>query len=592
MAKWDSGDRPEPLSAYLDRILAALLPEEAKDAGQMPQVRQRIMQRCREVLEEWRPGNDHPAQPLLANPDTAARIVTTLLIKEAEELAKPLVSISDGELTRRTRRALPRTILLARFSRLLGYSAQDVDAEAARFEEIWTLALHFETAVLPRLLRFMARRSAELSARTKVFFERRQLSEQVIRQQACRVWADCGRTQQEIDYLLERIPEPRLRTYTDDDLRSIAENCRRWCPLVRFLQDPGFRGQLPPRHQQQLSDNLQALLVRLQRAVRARLRGTDVSDAVADALSLALTTAPDPIRGYAFEEDFWRWLFMRAVSHAHRQKRAKPSELVLEAPLQPSVAEYLAVMERYRGRFELVLTFFREDNHTLVRAIWEAMLDEADRRTDQELAIRMLREKELDRLVPVATIGGNRRRIRQRMDAVGYPLDVEANEEQHEAGDGALLCYVESRRGALTCHDRPTIRHLAALGRVAVHDEAGDRDSDGVRWARFARLVGDKNRSLIEAGEASGTFLPNRQGPRRELAEQRLARAEQSIGPRREAARHCRRLLRDARVGFLFSPCWYAFVLLERSPEQIIEILHLTPGEAKWVKEIVAQFQA
>ena len=32
----------------------------------------------------------------------------------------------------------------------------------------------------------------------------------------------------------------------------------------------------------------------------------------------------------------------------------------------------------------------------------------------------------------LATIGGNRRRIRQRMDAVGYPLDVEANEEQQD----------------------------------------------------------------------------------------------------------------------------------------------------------------
>jgi hypothetical protein len=474
-------------------------------------------------------------------------------------------------------------------ARLQGQHLEDVALDPHAFSRIRNQAEAFEMAVAPRRLAALLLDPADLGARVAAFLEKLTLSDVDLERRARDVWSLVdGLASADLDRLLTKIPLSRLRTYTDRHLRTLAQQFMTWDPLLRFVEGRGLSGAEATAANAALADLLRRLASRLGRFWAGEMAGFDAEDAVQEAVMRTLETAEDPYRGYSYEGDLFGWLFHTAHNQLKARMRVRefPTLLGPSAHQEHAVAsevEYAELLQQFQQRYLLVETFFRDPVRDRVKAIWKSMLRSDHETDDLELANWIERESGLR--VPVATLAGTRRRLRQRMGALTIVLDDTSGWAIDAPGDVAVLDHIRSRWG-LAAEDVPTVRHLAALGRAA-------RCERSLAWVLLARLLIDLQKDFDEAWRAVDPMLSRGEQVSLEFDRRRNhARSWTQQPANMLELAELRKRTRNNRVGFLVSPCWCLAVLRGVSGPEVALALHPAQDEEQWIHEIVAHLQA
>jgi DNA-directed RNA polymerase specialized sigma24 family protein len=469
---------------------------------------------------------------------------------------------------------LPRTALVRAVATVSGRSPGD-GGEALRVAE------EFETAIAPRRLSALFRDRTTFESRLAAFLAGRQRTDAQEKHRARKAWGRLpGMTPPVLDRLAARVPLARLRTYGEKQLEEIGRHFLTWGPLLRLLEEnDGPQAHGDPRLGRLLVDLRQDLA----RFWRHNAAHYDADDAVQDALLAALHALGDPGKGYTFEGDLPGWLFATAANRlrvtARRSWRQEDLSAAgpLPAPEVESPAEVCQLLDRWRERYLLVESFFRPAVQSRVKAIWAAML-RWDEEADVELAGRI--GSELGEPLPLATLAGTRRRLRQRLEVLRFVLDGDAPGEPDEPGDRSALERVRQRWG-LAPADVPTLRHLAALARAANGEPT-------LAWALVAHSLVDLGLPPEEVRTACSRWLGKREAcgadPRLEAALDWMRDPDHQ-----RTLRELRQETKLQRVGFLVSPCWYLGVLRRMPYTEIQAVLRPALEEEPWLRAIAGR---
>ncbi|NUQ64073.1 MAG: hypothetical protein HUU20_16485 [Pirellulales bacterium] len=586
------------LSQYLDSELAKHLSKRSTAARKT--LRDVLLSGCQSAVDGMNRAGD-PADPVgvLVTQGAAVLVLAAWLAEDVRAGGESLEKATVEKVAAMAGKHVPEFRLMAELHGLVAEQG-DLVADDCVYCRLRQYALRFQAALLPTPLRYHFRDLAVLRARLRNFCEHYDAGHEAIGSQARARLVENGCDPEAAGYLVKRLAEglpDRLLTYTAREYAAIAEQSRQWYPLVRFLAE---RDYLPGPDRDEIEGQLKELCARLQQAVRRRGPHRDFAAAAAEAIRTAVETAANPVVGYTFEEDFFHWLFKKAVNHARR--RADHRSLESEnLPGQPgfTIEQYLGALVRQRGRFGLVLTFFHRRTRKVLVRIWQHMLDGSPT-SDEELAAEI--SAKLEWRVAPRTLSGYRRRIRQKMAALRYAMDEEELDPDGADGapDAAMFAYVESHFGDVAPSLRSALCQLGALGRLARRDGTGDYDEDTVRWARFARLlvgrplgrpgrrrshgIGKRRFRKIVSQSLRGLKLGKAAPQLVHEVRQRKARAAQWLGRNPDGPAECRRSL-GRRWAWLASPCWYAAVLLQWQPSKTLATFRLGTAEAAAIEK-------
>jgi len=436
------------------------------------------------------------------------------------------------------------------------------------------IAREFKEAIAPR----RTDKLPNFQDRLTVFIKRRGLIDENICAHAEQLFAQVAdMTPDKITRIMATIPVQRLRTYPDDQLRTVASKFVEWEPIVRFLGDKKRKktGDIANK----FAELYEKLRAKIKKYWPEGVADYGVDDAVHDAISSVHKTS-----GYAYESDFLYWLVSvannRLKEHWRKHKRLEQiGESIPSTNKQESEAEYHEFFQQMQERYLLVETFFK-GNRERVKEIWESMLlyeqeDRAPKGSDKDL-VKQIKEK-TGKEVKFGTLYTTRRRIRQRLAVLQFILDDVPDGKEDSSGDISVFSRLDVKKLGASKTDKPTVRHLAALARAAQKEKT-------LAWALLSRLVIDKNKTEDQVRAIVLELLQVRAFPIDRLD---VAGEWMMNSGHKNILDNLRKNINANKVGFFLSPCWYLTVLKKISSENAIQILRPAENEENWVKSIM-----
>lgn len=544
---------------------------------------------CQTVLQAYAPLSPPSVEQPPARAERGRLLLLASLVRdEARRKHRRSWDVDEDVTSALAKASLSYLALVEEMARLQGMHLEEIARDRDRSCRIWRQAEAFQTAIAPRQLSALLLDREDLRGRVAAFVGNQMLPDADLEAHACAVWRQVDQlSSADIDRLLGRIPRSRLRTYSDRRLRAVAEKFVEWDPLLRLIEGQGPGGEPGAAGHARLAELLQGLTSRLHRLWPGEVGGFGADDAVQETMEIVLETAGDPRRGYGYEGDLHAWLFRTAYNRLKIRARKPDLPTPVERPIRSdedvaSELEYVELLEQFQQRYLLVETFFQAQVRDRVKAIWRFMILYGQETSDSELAAWL--EHESGARVPVTTLAGTRRRLRQRLDALTAVLDEPPGGAIDAPGDVAVRERIRSRFG-LAKGDVPTIRHLAALGRAARRDMT-------LAWALLARLLVDHRESFDEAWQSITPYFGGGWSVGAEASRRRdLARSWVELPAQARLLTEVRKQTRRDRVGFLVSPCWYLAVLRGMPAPEVVLTLCPAQEEVRRIREISGHLQ-
>ena len=583
------------------RPLFARLEERAADESASPAAEaaraliDRLLAGC-ETAVDARQERDTCGDPPSPAAGTAARVLVTALLADerAARRGETLWDKDAQQIATRADRCWASLRLVEQLAATAGLALEHLVDHPETFAQFRHAADEFQEAIRPRRLASLVCRRQVFAARVSSFVAQRDILVETVERQATRTLeAVPGMTAAGARRLVAVFGGARLRTFPPAQLAQVGKNFVEWDPLVRFLVR-WAAGERPARAEAAALEGLIARVAAIVRnAWRSHMPDYDVDDAVQDSLLAALQSLRDPRHGYTYEADLLSWLLRAALDRLRTRWRGRPPtwplpERPLEAPAPTDELEHVRRLQEWQERYLLVQSFFRSHVRERVKAIWEAIMlaDAAGGRPSDDELRAAIRDR-TGRDVPLSTIAGTRRRLRQRLDALHYVLDQVRQGAPERPGDGCLLAWVADRWG-LAPNDVVTVRAVAALGRAA-------RKDDTVVWSLLARCLvhesdpaGTRRTVLALISARSRVGLGNEAAMRRRL----------DAGSRWMAAADHRAVLHELRGAtkkdgswIFLAPCWDLVVLSGEAGEAALAVLLPPPSEAPAVRDIARRLR-
>lgn len=526
------------------------VPEEGKDI---------LLKVCQKVLSDR--GTTSIDSPKIT-------VLITLLLEDIQKHRK-LEDKHICQLVLIARRKLPRLTLIEKLLISQGIPFQEITYDSEKFSRIRKTAQTFEDAIAPRRLSSLIKNQHLFEDRVTAFVQNRSLTNDAMRQ-CVRVVLNTvrGMISADIEHFLNTIPLKRLRTYSAMSLQPVAKNFLIWSPIIACLK----------HHEQQtneIAQKIKKLFEKLKNYLKNFWSAVDES-LIEDAIQEVILHELESDEGYCYEANLVSWLFSAANNWLRRHYVAYQSESIenldgenIQDLLDPKDEyEYCKLFRQWQERYLLVLTFFRSEEQ--VKEVWKEMLHNSEI-SDADLAAKLGIHRN-----NVATM---RRRLRQRLGVLRFILDeVPEHGMEDTPGDLSVLGWIKMKWG-VALKDVPTLRHLAGLARAAKLERT-------LAWAILSRLLVDENKTEAESLEKI-LYLLKEVGS---MNPRTITNTINLVSPwwQHKTLSQLKNLLKQKKVGFFLSPCWYLYVLQNGYVEEdIIHILKPSRHEEQWIRMII-----
>ncbi len=476
--------------------------------------------------------------------------------------------IPENEISLRTmRKEKPYLLTLRAVDR--GWTYRQVFTHKRRLLCVAEWVDRFALAIAPRTLGSLAQDSEAVRERLNCFLANRKRSDDEVRKQAGVVLENRKWAQQEVEDFLDWLPPNRLRTYPEKMLVRVAENWRKWSPLVTCLRSAASSAA-PVRRLEDVIKKVKQLL----RTALADTSWFSCEDAVQDAILAEIQS--QEVDSYCYESAYPYWL-AQAAKYKLQKNSPKRNEVEFREEQAATATTEIELSGRqleWMSRLMLAVSAFKSQNETRVKAMidWalqnsaeSARLKRDKETSDKKLAYYL--KQHLGEDVKLGTIASTRYRLRQRLEAIRLLRDCEWGSQQ--PGDKVLLSQVRERWG-LSEKDEPTLKNLAALTRAANKEKS-------LGWALFSKLLMETAQSSAnDAFEATKMLLSLEGATSKDVVEQRLKRAKEWEPETRKRKKIWTPIWSEYRnegMQFLLSPIWYLSVLRDKTPDETVKIL-------------------
>jgi hypothetical protein len=530
---------------------------------------QELIQSCRDNLRQ------EPGPWKGVDEEMASRYLAALVLERATRRSRRLGGETTEARIRLVRPERVRLELLALAAGAWGTDLTQLAADASALREALQAVVDFEAAVAPRKLTSVFYGSLSGRDRFSVFLKRGETPPGVLRDTARRTLLDAGLTDGEAERLLNKLRPEWLRTYAADHVARMAGHFRLWDPLVRLLSgDPSVASD--PEAEARLTELLGGLREQLSRRWRDPWAAEEIQDVEGEALLAALASVDEPGRGYCYEGTLPAWLAQTARTMLKSRAPAPGGDDSEPADAEDRVGRVVddvSAAQResvYREWYALIETYFRKKGRARVKEIWERTLQHDETR-DEDLAMLLMRTT--GEPTKPSTVAVIRRRVRQRLGAIRYVLEIGSAEEDDEPGDVSMLRYIKTQHG-WSDKDVPTLRSLAGFAR-ALRGRGGPQ-------------VGVRAREILDLGAGVGPgSAPTLHGLGEE-DRRRLARGAAWIADPGNWKLYRRVIGQATREGILFllEPCWCLTVMCEEGPDVIVELLNPAGPERSPLRNI------
>lgn len=359
--------------------------------------------------------------------------------------------------------------LLQTWSRIHGQNLVNIASFPKLFDDFQLDLRRFRDALGKQRFDFLLNDVKKASDRFSVFLDKLSWPDSDVQAYSATFFRRLGVTT--VDDLMKHFEIVYLRTLRDDDIEQVAKNYSRWASLVsRFTTAKKVH---PLTSDQELEGFLAGVEVVLRKAWSPQEKVIGIDDAIQDALVKVLKKA----HTYHYEGSFERWLITTALNYLRNtyQQNLRDMKIRNDPDLPqvnksvPRVEECLEIRERLivlRQRYLIVETTFRQNSQLKARSAWRSLLtDFLDGYSDLGAMVDCL----LDLDGPKRKDAGVRRRLRQRLSALGYIFDAVPMGAADLPSDKSVLEAIKTEYG-LDSKDEPTIRMLANLARASRND--------------------------------------------------------------------------------------------------------------------------
>ncbi len=490
---------------------------------------------------------------------------------------------------------LKRAKLLVSAAAKLGLSIDQLADDWVAWTDFKQRISEFELAVAPRHIRSLLA-SPQFPDRFVVFEANQVCTDQAVMEQArSYLMRVCLLNEEQAGRLLDRIPMPRLRTFSKAVLQNLAENYKLWHKHVDMLEQQSQQSSAYP------CSDIEQLRWDLLNKMRPwshdwAEHSYSPEDAVDDALLYAMRTREDALNRYAYEGDFFYWLFSIAQNKLRAAWREKKKLAPLsdgEGPVATPCVDWRQLPKQmldWRERFLLTKTFFKGNTARYAQFLFESMLmqsvqEEPKGQTDATLAAHLRLNTDWGKSASANMLPGVRRKLRQRFEALRFVLDEMPEGQVADKPDDASVLDAVARAHGLADKDVPTIRGLACLARASL-------GTGTLLDALFSRIMVDRT------GKAGTALLAelDTQLQARKLADDDITAIQQrrSLGQQWLNYPGNQRRLKSLRgrattdhQSFLVAPCWCLHVLRGRSVQQTIQDLNVSNTGQAYIQQTI-----